>query len=80
MVAAATPIASRIKRPDIASQWQLMWWRFKRHHMAIAGASVLAAVIIITGLYPGILTEMIGSGVRPIAEAIQQAGSLSLGR
>ncbi|MCC6470162.1 MAG: ABC transporter permease [Alphaproteobacteria bacterium] len=47
MVAAATPIASRIKRPDIASQWQLMWWRFKRHHMAIAGASVLAVFVAV---------------------------------
>jgi NADH-quinone oxidoreductase subunit M len=44
------------------------------------GASILAAVLLIVGLYPGILTEMIGSGVQPIAQAIQQAGVLSLGR
>jgi NADH-quinone oxidoreductase subunit M len=44
------------------------------------GATILAAVILIVGLYPSILTEMIGSGVRPVAQAIQQAGTLSLGR
>jgi hypothetical protein len=41
---------------------------------------VLASVLLIAGLYPSILTEMIGSSVRPIAEALQQAGTLSLGR
>lgn len=45
-----------------------------------AGASILAAVVILVGLYPGILTEMIGSSARPLAEAIRQAGTLSLGR
>jgi NADH-quinone oxidoreductase subunit M len=45
-----------------------------------AGATILAAVLLIVGLYPGILTEMISSGVQPVAQAIQQAGTLSLGR
>src|SRR6266511_2813594 len=44
------------------------------------GAAVLAAVLLIAGLYPSILTEMIGSSVRPIAEALQRAGTLTLGR
>jgi NADH-quinone oxidoreductase subunit M len=44
------------------------------------GAAILAAVVLIVGLYPSILTEMISSGVRPVAQAIQQAGTLSLGR
>ena len=35
------------KRPDIATQWQLMWWRFKRHHMAMIGLSVLALFVFI---------------------------------
>lgn len=42
MVASAAPLPSKLKRPDIATQWQLMWWRFKRHHMAVLGVSVLA--------------------------------------
>jgi NADH-quinone oxidoreductase subunit M len=44
------------------------------------GATILVAVILIVGLYPGILTEMISSGVKPVAQAIQNAGTLSLGR
>ena len=44
------------------------------------GATILAVVLLIMGLYPGILTEMISSSVQPVAQAIQQAGTLSLGR
>ncbi|MCC7049937.1 MAG: ABC transporter permease [Alphaproteobacteria bacterium] len=47
MVASVQPLSSRLKRPDIATQWQLMWWRFKRHHMAMIGMSVLAAFTFI---------------------------------
>ncbi|MBL8703940.1 MAG: ABC transporter permease [Rhodospirillales bacterium] len=43
MVASVQPLPSRIKRPDVASQWQLMWWRFRRHHMAVLGMAMLAA-------------------------------------
>lgn len=68
-----TVFFGEVKDPSFYKLPKLTWQEY-------AGASVLAVVIIITGLYPGILTEMIGSGVRPIAEAIQQAGSLSLGR
>jgi NADH-quinone oxidoreductase subunit M len=45
-----------------------------------AGASILAAVLLIVGLYPALLTEPIRSGVTPIAEALQRAGTLTLGR
>jgi NADH-quinone oxidoreductase subunit M len=45
-----------------------------------AGAAVLASVLIIVGLYPSILTEPIRSGVQPIAQALQQAQLLTLGR
>ncbi|MFL5801853.1 MAG: NuoM family protein [Roseiflexaceae bacterium] len=44
------------------------------------GAAILAVVLIIAGLYPSILTEPIRSGVAPLAEALQRAGALSLGR
>jgi NADH-quinone oxidoreductase subunit M len=43
-------------------------------------ATILAAAVLVAGLYPSFLTEPIASGVRPIATAIQQAGSLTLGR
>jgi NADH-quinone oxidoreductase subunit M len=44
------------------------------------GATILAVVLIIAGLYPSFLTEPIRSGVAPLAEALQRAGTLSLGR
>jgi peptide/nickel transport system permease protein len=25
------------RRPDLATQWQLIWWKFRRHHMAMIG-------------------------------------------
>jgi NADH-quinone oxidoreductase subunit M len=45
-----------------------------------AGAAILAVVLVVVGLYPALLTEPIRSGVAPIAEALQRAGALSLGR
>jgi len=44
------------------------------------GAAILAAVLLVVGIYPSILTELISSGVKPVAQAIQNAGTLSLGR
>ncbi len=35
----------RLKRPEMATQWQLMWWKFKKHHMALVGMSLLAAFV-----------------------------------
>jgi len=45
-----------------------------------AGGAILASVLLIAGLYPSILTEPIRSSVQPIAEALQRAGAVSLGR
>jgi len=36
-----------IKRLDVATQWQLMWWKFKKHKVAILGMSVLAVFLFI---------------------------------
>ncbi len=33
-------------RPDLASQWQLMWWKFKRHKMAMVGTALLAGLLL----------------------------------
>ena len=37
---ALTPEQERFYR---ASQWQIMWWKFRRHRIAVAAAIVLAA-------------------------------------
>jgi NADH-quinone oxidoreductase subunit M len=68
-----TVFFGEVKDPSFFKLPKLTWQEY-------TGASVLAAVLLIAGLYPSILTEMIGSSVRPIAEALQQAGTLSLGR
>ena len=35
-------------RPDQATQWQLMWRRFKRHHMAMLGLTILGLLLFIS--------------------------------
>jgi peptide/nickel transport system permease protein len=48
--ATATPAQekSRARNYDIATHWQLMWWKFKRHHMAILGLSLLSVFLVIS--------------------------------
>jgi peptide/nickel transport system permease protein len=40
------------KRLAVASQWQLVWWAFKRHHLAMAGL-VVTAFLYIIAIAPG---------------------------
>ncbi len=47
----STPIALAAQNEEkiyVASQWQLMWWRFRKHKMAIAGGIVLILFYIVT--------------------------------
>ncbi len=48
--ATATPAQekARARNYDIATHWQLMWWKFKRHHMAILGLSLLSVFLVIS--------------------------------
>lgn len=36
------------RRPDLASQWQLMWWKFRRHRMAMVGMVLLGGFLVMT--------------------------------
>ena len=38
----------KVRRLDIATHWQLMWWRFGKHRMAMTGAAVLGIFLIIS--------------------------------
>ena len=38
----------KVRRLDIATHWQLMWWRFRKHRMAMTGAAVLGIFLIIS--------------------------------
>jgi peptide/nickel transport system permease protein len=35
-------------RPDLAGQWQLMWWQFRRHRMAMVGMALLGVFLLMT--------------------------------
>ena len=35
------------QRIAIATQWQLMWWRFRKHKLAVAGTIVLLAFYLV---------------------------------
>ena len=37
---APRPITADKDKIFVASQWQLMWWRFRKHKMAVAGGVV----------------------------------------
>jgi peptide/nickel transport system permease protein len=36
---------------DVASNWKLVWWRFKKHRLALVSAVVLSGIILIA-LFP----------------------------
>jgi peptide/nickel transport system permease protein len=50
-VTAATPTPRRIRprRPDVATQWQLVWRRFRKHRLALTGV-VIIVLLVITSL------------------------------
>jgi NADH-quinone oxidoreductase subunit M len=62
-----------VKNPEFRRLPKLTWQEY-------AAAGVLAAVLIVSGLYPAYLTEPISASVQPVAEALARAGALSLGR
>jgi len=45
MAVAATALDSQ--RIFVASQWQLMWWRFRKHKLAVASALVVAGFYLV---------------------------------
>lgn len=45
----------KMRRPDLASQWQLMWWKFRRHKLALFGLFILGLFVLMT-----IFAEFIG--------------------
>jgi peptide/nickel transport system permease protein len=37
-----------MRRLDLAGYWQLVWWRFRRHRLALVGGSLLSVFLIIS--------------------------------
>lgn len=56
------------RRPEVATQWQLMWWKFRKHHMALVGIGVLA-VLTITSIFSGFIS--------PVTPSTRDTGYLS---
>ncbi len=48
VAAAATEVTE--EKAYVASQWQLMWWRFRRHHLAMVGTIVII-IIYVVGIF-----------------------------
>ncbi|MGP1394189.1 MAG: ABC transporter permease [Inquilinaceae bacterium] len=44
-------------RVGVASQWQLMWWRFRRHRLAVA-SGIIVLLIYLTALFAEFLAPM----------------------
>lgn len=51
---AGVPIAAEVKSPqeqeathEVASQWQLMWWKFRRHHLAMMGLIIVVMFYVV---------------------------------
>ena len=58
----------RRRRPEAATQWQLMWWRFKKHHMALIGMSVLGLLVFLAAF-----AEIVG----PVTPSTRNSNYLS---
>lgn len=48
------PRRARLRRPDVATQWQLVWRRFRKHRLALVGV-VIIAFLVITSLLAEVL-------------------------
>jgi peptide/nickel transport system permease protein len=47
LVAEPLAVAAGEQRVFVASQWQLMWWRFRKHRLAVASAAVVAGFYLV---------------------------------
>ena len=43
----APTIAEAEERVSVATQWQLVWWRFRKHRLALASAGVLCIFYLV---------------------------------
>ena len=50
-----SPTVTEEEREYIASQWQLIWWRFRRHRLAL-GASLVLLAFYSAVLFPEFLS------------------------
>jgi peptide/nickel transport system permease protein len=46
--AAGVPVSGAEEKIAVATQWQLMWWRFRKHKLAMIGTVLLALFYLVT--------------------------------
>src|SRR5262249_57857220 len=46
VLAPAVPVTAE-ERVSVASSWRLVWWRFRKHRLALASAFVLLALYLV---------------------------------
>ena len=72
--ALARPVDAPVEERDdavyVASQWQLMWWKFRRHNMALAGAGVVLFLYLVAIFVEPLLPPL------PVAPALEAAGAV----
>ena len=47
LIAEPLSVAAEDQRVFVASQWQLMWWRFKKHRLAVISAAVVVGFYLV---------------------------------
>jgi peptide/nickel transport system permease protein len=77
--------AKKLRRPDLASQWQLMWWKFRRHKLAVFGLVLLGMLIacavfaeFISPYPPGLRDTKYVLGPPMIPQIIDTEGNLRM--
>jgi len=53
-------LKKRNRRPEMATQWQLMWWKFKKHQMALVGI-IMLSLLVFSAIFAEILSPEIPS-------------------
>ncbi len=51
-------------RIDVASQWQLIWWRFRKHRLAMLGG-IVTLLIYIVAIFAGFFAPVAGNAIEP---------------
>ena len=64
---AALPASVAEERISVATQWQLMWWRFRKHRLAMVGT------VIVIVLLPGRDLRRFPGLFRPAASEAQRS-------
>ncbi len=49
------------RRPEMATQWQLMWWKFKKHHMALVGM-IMLSLLVFSAVFAEFLSPEVPGG------------------